>query len=162
MAFAKPDMTFTPGSFANTGVQYLDQYYNTVKSNVAMLKQKGVLPFARVQLSRGLCCGVLSMTRCLAGTRVLLAVGGATYQKWSAKRHCCACSMSAPVSLSQRILSKHCMTVRRAGLNNGAIAAFVADMGFSGALRVAQLTIRSLRHEKVKTLRVFVCCRCGH
>lgn len=62
MAFGKPDMTFTPGSFANTGVQYLDQYYNTVKSNIAVLKSKGVLPFARVQLSTRLCCGVLSMT----------------------------------------------------------------------------------------------------
>ena len=41
MAFAKPDMTFTPGSFSGTGLQYLDQYYNIVKSNVQTLKLKG-------------------------------------------------------------------------------------------------------------------------
>lgn len=42
MAFAKPDMTFTPGSFSGTGLQYLDQYYSIVKSNVQTLKLKGV------------------------------------------------------------------------------------------------------------------------
>ena len=41
MAFAKPDMTFTPGSFSGTGLQYLDQYYGIVKSNVQTLKLKG-------------------------------------------------------------------------------------------------------------------------
>ena len=41
MAFAKPDMTFTPGSFSGTGLQYLDQYYGIVKSNIQTLKLKG-------------------------------------------------------------------------------------------------------------------------
>nr|QOL01084.1 putative extracellular protein CSOL_014 [Pseudococcomyxa simplex] len=58
MAFCQPDMTFTPGSFAGTGFQYLDENYNTVKQQIANLKQKG--------------------------TRVLVAVGGANYAKWSA------------------------------------------------------------------------------
>lgn len=42
MAFCQPDMTFTPGSFAGTGFQYLDENYNTVKQQIANLKQKGV------------------------------------------------------------------------------------------------------------------------
>ena len=41
MAFVQPDMTFTPGSFAGTGFQYLDENYNTVKQQIANLKQKG-------------------------------------------------------------------------------------------------------------------------
>lgn len=41
MAFCQPDMTFTPGSFAGTGFQYLDENYNKVKQQIANLKQKG-------------------------------------------------------------------------------------------------------------------------
>ncbi len=41
MAFCQPDMMFTPGSFAGTGFQYLDENYNTVKQQIANLKQKG-------------------------------------------------------------------------------------------------------------------------
>ena len=41
MSFVQPDMTFTPGSFAGTGLQYLDVYYSTVQSEIATLKAKG-------------------------------------------------------------------------------------------------------------------------
>jgi len=43
MSFAQPDMTFTPGSFRGTGLQYLDDYYTTVKNSINQLKSKGAL-----------------------------------------------------------------------------------------------------------------------
>ena len=83
MSFVQPDMTFTPGSFAGTGLQYLDVYYSTVQSEIATLKAKG-----------GTCLGCTTATyrvgslhwSCVlaAGTTVLVAVGGASYTNWYA------------------------------------------------------------------------------
>ena len=151
MAFAKPDMTFTPGSFSGTGLQYLDQYYSTVKNNVNMLKLKG----ARRALQTLL---LLLLPRtsqpllCAAGTRVLLAIGGATYSNWcgnpgssqegTVSSTCSHTLIGSPAgaplagataAVPVTMLQPHWLAVeRRNGINNGAIAAFVADMGFNG------------------------------
>lgn len=82
MAFAKPDMTFTPGSFSGTGLQYLDQYYSIVKNNVQMLKLKGVRRAALASLPMLLLPPTSQPLLSPAGTRVLLAVGGATHTNW--------------------------------------------------------------------------------
>lgn len=162
MAFAKPDMTFTPGSFSGTGLQYLDQYYGIVKSNVQTLKLKGAhapclrrcCQHARAAASAHVSAAAMLCRHTRAFGHRRRHLHQLVRQVWP-QAHESTCPLSilygwagSPLNQEPIVIAWHeyIITYRsctpcRNGLNNGAISAFVADMGFSGVRACATCSL---------------------
>jgi hypothetical protein len=175
MSFAQPDMTFTPGSFRVTGLQYLDDYYSTVKNSINQLKSKGVLhlllavqgllgdcfpsqlPAAPLlqqpaPLTEG-CSACGCAVACHSAGELWVWRGptrDASDSLGAQGRACCLRSAAphTPTGARRGVFRASQWPAEathelgstavpyRNNVNNGAIAAFVADMGFNGARKL--------------------------